>query len=98
MRKFIVALFVSLVLIAPSAAHSGKTDAAGGHTNHSTGEYHYHHGQPAHQHPGGVCPYEQESTNTESEGAFVPSNEAAPAVVGVSVVAAAGAYFAFKKK
>ena len=38
-------------------AHSGGTDSAGGHYNHSTGEYHYHHGHPAHQHPDGVCPY-----------------------------------------
>ena len=31
-------------------AHSGGTDANGGHYDHSSGEYHYHHGQPAHQH------------------------------------------------
>lgn len=39
-------------------AHSGRTDAQGGHYDRSTGEYHYHHGYPAHQHPNGVCPYE----------------------------------------
>jgi hypothetical protein len=32
------------------SAHSGRTDARGGHRNHSTGEYHYHHGFPAHDH------------------------------------------------
>lgn len=42
----------------PSYAHSGGTDADGGHYNHSTGEYHYHHGYPAHQHTNGVCPYD----------------------------------------
>lgn len=31
-------------------AHSGRTDGSGGHKNHSTGEYHYHHGKPAHNH------------------------------------------------
>lgn len=31
-------------------AHSGKTDSNGGHYDHSTGEYHYHHGYPAHDH------------------------------------------------
>ena len=31
-------------------AHPGRTDEQGGHTDHSTGEYHYHHGQSAHQH------------------------------------------------
>lgn len=39
-------------------AHPGRTDSSGGHYNRSTGEYHYHHGYPAHQHPGGVCPYD----------------------------------------
>lgn len=50
-------------------AHSGGTDSAGGHYNHSTGEYHYHHGHPAHQHPDGVCPYGDygKSSSTEIE-------------------------------
>lgn len=39
-------------------AHPGRTDSSGGHYNRSTGEYHYHHGYPAHQHPDGVCPYD----------------------------------------
>lgn len=38
-------------------AHSGNTDGNGGHYNHFTGEYHYHHGKPAHEHPNGICPY-----------------------------------------
>ena len=38
-------------------AHSGKTDAWGGHYDYSTGSYHFHHGYPAHQHIDGVCPY-----------------------------------------
>lgn len=41
-----------------ASAHSGNTDAQGGHYNHSTNEYHYHHGYPAHQHKNGRCPYE----------------------------------------
>lgn len=45
-------------------AHSGGTDSAGGHYNRSTGEYHYHHGYPAHQHPNGVCPYSTTSART----------------------------------
>ena len=39
-------------------AHSGDTDAQGGHHNYSNNEYHYHHGYPAHQHKDGNCPYE----------------------------------------
>jgi len=31
-------------------AHSGRTDGNGGHTDSDTGEYHYHHGYPAHDH------------------------------------------------
>ena len=46
------------VLSISAYAHSGKTDASGGHYDHSTGVYHYHHGYPAHQHTGGVCPYD----------------------------------------
>lgn len=41
-------------------AHSGGTDSDGGHYNSSTGEYHYHHGEPAHQHNNGECPYDSE--------------------------------------
>lgn len=68
MRKIVVALFVSVVLLATSSAHPGRTDSAGGHTNHSTGEYHYHHGEPAHQHPNGECPYEIKKTpNAETK-------------------------------
>lgn len=52
-----VLLFV-LLYCAPSLAHSGRTDANGGHRDSSTGEYHYHHGYPAHQHTNGECPYD----------------------------------------
>ena len=53
---------ICLVLLSffslPVSAHPGRTDRNGGHTNHSTGEYHYHHGYSAHQHENGVCPYD----------------------------------------
>ncbi len=43
-------------------AHSGRTDANGGHHDYKNksglGSYHYHcGGHPAHLHPNGVCPY-----------------------------------------
>lgn len=43
-------------------AHSGRTDASGGHRDNKNasglGSYHYHcGGYPAHLHPNGVCPY-----------------------------------------
>ena len=62
-RLLCFALVLLLVLTAPLAlAHSGRTDSDGGHYDRSTGEYHYHHGESAHQHPGGVCPYAAKAT------------------------------------
>lgn len=56
----VVAVFFVAAVVLPLnvSAHSGRTDANGGHHNRSTGEYHYHHGYPAHQHEDGVCPYD----------------------------------------
>jgi hypothetical protein len=50
----LVSCFVTVLVF----AHGGRTDANGGHYDRSTGEYHYHHGYPAHQHTDGVCPYD----------------------------------------
>lgn len=66
MKKKIIKLFmVMLVLfVIPVSvfAHSGRTDSSGGHHDNKNksglGSYHYHHGYPAHLHPGGVCPYD----------------------------------------
>lgn len=66
MRKQLLAFLLAfLLLLSPTVlAHSGKTDANSGHYDRSTGEYHYHHGYPAHQHydmdGDGVadCPYD----------------------------------------
>lgn len=57
------------VLLPPSAlAHSGKTDSNGGHYDSDTGEYHYHHGYPAHQHTGGKCPYDYDDKTDYNSG------------------------------
>lgn len=49
-------------------AHSGRTDSQGGHHDNKNksglGSYHYHHGYPAHLHPGGVCPYDNNSSGS----------------------------------
>ena len=65
MRKWIFfLLYVLFLLPVTASAHSGGTDASGGHWNHSTGTYHYHHGYSAHQHTDmdgdgeKDCPYE----------------------------------------
>lgn len=68
-RAHILPIIVLLLLLTvPAYAHPGKTDANGGHYNRSTGEYHYHHGHPAHQHPNGVCPYDFEDTTDHNSG------------------------------
>lgn len=58
-RIFSLLLSAALLLLFPTSvfAHAGRTDANGGHFDLSTGEYHYHHGFPAHQHTDGYCPY-----------------------------------------
>lgn len=53
-----IALLTIFLLPAVAFAHPGQTDEDGGHYDRSTGEYHYHHGYPAHQHTGGQCPYD----------------------------------------
>ena len=54
-----VLFLLALLLLPPVVfAHSGNTDDKGGHYVGGTGEYHYHHGWPAHYHKNGVCPYE----------------------------------------
>lgn len=43
MKKFISIFIIFFILIVPFCyAHSGRTDANGGHYDWSTGEYHYH--------------------------------------------------------
>lgn len=70
-----ISLFLSvLLLLFPASvfAHAGRTDANGGHFNSKTGDYHYHHGWPAHYHTNGECPYDfidvaDHSTGLEDE-------------------------------
>lgn len=52
-------------------AHSGRTDASGGHHDNKNvsglGSYHYHcGGNPAHLHNGGVCPYSSSATTADT--------------------------------
>ena len=68
----IVVLLVALVCMPMvNMAHSGRTDASGGHRDNKNksglGSYHYHcGGYPAHLHDGGVCPYTSSSPATTS--------------------------------
>lgn len=82
MKKFTTILTAILIIIASvtAFAHPGRTDSSGGHTDRSTGEYHYHHGRSAHQHPNGICPYDKNgSTALETAGLVkVPERSTKP--------------------
>lgn len=69
MKKVITFAVILLCCFCISAsAHSGGTDERGGHYDSATGEYHYHHGYPAHQHVDGECPYDfNDLTNANTE-------------------------------
>ncbi len=56
MKRIACFVFIFLFGTVLSQAHSGDTDKDGGHYDHRSGEYHYHHSFKAHQHPNGECP------------------------------------------
>ena len=59
----ILAVFLSIITL-----HPGRTDENGGHYDTNSGEYHYHHGYPAHLHTNGVCPYDFDDRTGEDSG------------------------------
>lgn len=76
-RRSALLLCVALLIISfnfsiSAYAHPGRTDSNGGHRNSDTGEYHYHHGYPAHEHydidgDGAVdCPYDFDDQTSHS--------------------------------
>lgn len=67
-KGFILACSVIFALLSVIIcfAHAGGTDGSGGHYNKSTGEYHYHHGYPAHQHDNGACPYDYDDNTADT--------------------------------
>lgn len=93
MKRKILLLFIVLLVFVfakNASAHSGRTDGKGGHYDHSTGEYHYHHGYPPHDHKdmdgdGKVdCPYKfddqtDHNSGTENSGNGGGSNSGAVA-------------------
>lgn len=70
MRRYILLFAAMLFTLTCTVAfaHAGKTDSKGGHYDYSTGEYHYHHGYPAHKHTNGKCPYDFDDKTGESSG------------------------------
>ncbi len=86
-----LAVFLSILLIFSVSgfafAHGGATDDNGGHYNHSTGEYHYHHGYSAHQHENGECPYDFNDQTNHSPGTGSGSSSYSSNQSSVSVAA-----------
>ena len=68
MKHLLSFLLASLFLLTCASAHPGRTDGQGGHIDHSSGEYHFHHGYPAHQHPNGTCIYEFDDKTGQNSG------------------------------
>ena len=65
--RFIIAFIIcAFILNIQTYAHPGRTDSDGGHNDNINGGYHYHHGEPAHQHPDGVCPYDVDESYSQS--------------------------------
>jgi len=66
-RLIALCLFaINMLLCVNVLAHPGKTDEYGGHFDYEAGEYHYHHGYPAHQHENGECPYDFDDKTVEN--------------------------------
>ena len=77
MKKLLLCAVCLLFGVVVTFAHPGSTDSNGGHYDRSTGEYHYHHGYPAHQHTGGICPYDYDDRtgwNSGTSGGSSSSN------------------------
>lgn len=77
MKKLLPCIICLLFCVVVAFAHPGSTDSNGGHYDRSTGEYHYHHGYPAHQHTGGICPYDYDDRtgwNSGTSGGSSSSN------------------------
>ena len=79
--RILSALIIAAALVGSVSAHPGSTDSSGGHTDHSTGEYHYHHGYEAHSHydmdgDGAVdCPYDFDDQTDHSNHGYSREEE-----------------------
>lgn len=71
---FVLSILLILAACVPVSAHSGNTDSNGGHYDSSTGQYHYHHGYPAHQHKNGECPYGFDDKTDHQSGLLSSGN------------------------
>ena len=56
------------------SAHSGGTDSKGGHHDRKNGGYHFHHGNPPHQHKNGKCLLDDKVSHTDRSNISRNSN------------------------
>lgn len=81
--SFICMTFSSVVVF----AHSGRIDEDGGHHDYKNvsglGNYHYHHGYPAHLHQENICPYNR-NINEQIEY-FTEQLECKNKIIGMSL-------------
>ena len=68
MRRFLFLALLFLAIPISALGHPGRTDSQGGHMDHETNVYHYHHGYSAHFHPNGQCPYAFDDKTGRSSG------------------------------
>ena len=78
MKHFLCFLLLfSLSFSTLAFAHGGRTDSDGGHHDYNNvsglGPYHYHHGEPAHLHPNGICPYDNSAPAATDTNGFSDS-------------------------
>lgn len=73
MRLKILVFFLFLPMNLLSA-HIGGTDGKGGHHDRKNGGYHFHHGNPAHQHTNGQCPYNDKVNHSKRNNISGNSN------------------------
>lgn len=97
--SFILAT-VTLFLVIVNA-HGGRTDGSGGHYDRNTGEYHYHHGYPAHSHydkdgDGTIdCPYDfKDKTDHSNHGSSSEDKkEDKTGIIGLIMLGALAVFF-----
>lgn len=95
LKKVVVVIAILIMLTIPTVnfAHSGRTDANGGHKDNQNksglGSYHYHcGGYPAHLHDGGICPYSGAASTVSSSSSQSTSTTTSskPSKVNVSSI------------
>ena len=83
----LLCLMLSILSAATVYAHPGATDENGGHIDHSTGEYHYHHGYPEHTHydidgDGTIdCPYDFDDKTGQNSGPSTGGNSGHSSII-----------------